>query len=1150
MELNGKGNFINTDGKLLSKQWFDWTDDFSKGRVARVGLNNKWNFINTEGQFPLNQWFDGAGGFREGVAGVRLKGKYNFINTDGKLLTNQWLDWANDFYKGVAQVQLKGKYYLIDTKGNLYPWTPQNSIPKNLRESKEVDRWRDEFDYKPYIQSIMNFLAEKGLEVKPFPKVIIHREPQEGLYVKTGYYDPETSCVHLFIDSRHPKDVLRSLVHELIHHTQNVRGILVGYNGTTLEGDEVLQRLESEAYLKGNIYFRKWTEELHPTILNTKKHLNESIEDVYNIAEDLDCIGVADTLHEFLVDKRNGIKKKHWNLIPAEQYKNLLTRYMQGPLTARIPENIVYDWFTNILIPNAFAIDNITTLAGHNQGFPAEEVSEELEYEFGDRFDVTDYGSGYKALNELGFYEWCSLPDGSDGWSDYGIGPIFDELAQYRPNMDAGELLILINRVLHIGHCRGDLASAFIQGGSRSCSDISGILRESIENPGFAAWFGNSKVVDKEGNPLPMYHGTNSEFTAFSRDYFSHGSDAYLGVGFNFTSSKYEASGYGENIHEVYLRAERPMTNKSKTISLGAVMNAIREVDSGEDPDGTICTAMLSRRVVNPTPADIYKAAKAIYDYAESDGEIYSAFGLAYSGSDDAKITEVFKSMGFDSCIDYDNYNGNITYVVVFDPNQIKSVNAPNFNPESDETIDEGVDMLEDTNPEDVDLSSFELQDNLHPRFWKNGKLDSRVRVRLLDIADDFVEFLDVPWARPKDVIMTGSLANYNWSKEHSDIDLHVVFDFEEVDENVDLVKELFDSKKKIWNEEHGDITIGGFSVELYAQDEKEPHASSGVYSLEYNKWLVEPSVENFEVSYDEDKVRNAVSRYMNEIDGLMEEYDEELANLDVSKLYEKATELFKRIKNERKRGFEEGGGEFNTGNIIFKTLRRNGYLGKLSDLRKNTYNSSKSLLNENVTEGVYYHYIRLRFLNEIIKNNRIKLNTDAEDGPGGGMGYLSLTRNRSNTYGFATSYRNPDYRGMENYARIEFDKSAFKNIRNSSIKPYDFFASQYPEDGLNGKTYHLRNLESGEDYGNQDKEQFWAQGEDRLIAPGDAHGEGCKWFITNAFNYINRIDVMIRDTDLPDYEELVSILNQPNYSMWKEKCHIYNDNSKFNRQM
>jgi hypothetical protein len=631
---------------------------------------------------------------------------------------------------GDVGVYIQGEPVYLCSKCKKYFGTVP--FPKNLKESREVDRWRDEFDYKPYIKSILSFLDEKGLEVKPFPKFRIHREPQEGLYVKTGYYEPETSTVHIFVDSRHPKDCLRSLVHELIHHTQNVRGLLTGYKGTTLAGDDVLEKLESEAYLKGNIYFRKWTEELHPVIGDKKQKLNESIQDIYNMQEDWDEHGVSSLLSEFFRDKKRGVTKKQWDLIPAQQYQNLLTRYMQDPITARIPDNIVYDWFEKV-VKNAFDIEYITDLAGHSQWFPAYEVQEEFDAWVGEKYEITDYASGYEALEAEGFYDWCSLPDGSDGWSDYGLEPIFNELAQYKPNMDAGELLILINRVLHIGHCRGDLASAFIEGGSNVCSNISGIVRESF-------------------------------------------------------------------------------------------------------------------------------------------------------------------------------------------------------------------DMEETTNPEDVDLSSFELQHDLHPRFWKNGKLDSRVRVRLLDIADDFIEFLDIPWVRPKDVIMTGSLANYNWSKEHSDIDLHVVFDFEEVDENVKLVKEFFDSKKKIWNDEHGDITIGGFSVELYAQDESEPHASSGVYSLERNKWLVEPSLENFEISYDEDKVRDAVSEYMNEIDDLMDEYDEELANIDVSELHEKATDLFKRIKNERKKGFDDGGEEFNTGNIIFKTLRRNGYLGKLSDLRKNTYNNSKSM--------------------------------------------------------------------------------------------------------------------------------------------------------------------------------------------------------------
>ena len=84
--------------------------------------------------------------------------------------------------------------------------------------------------------------------------------------------------------------------------------------------------------------------------------------------------------------------------------------------------------------------------------------------------------------------------------------------------------------------------------------------------------------------------------------------------------------------------------------------------------------------------------------------------------------------------------------------------------------------------------------------------LDSRIRLKLLDIAEDFIDFLGVDWVKPDDIIMTGSLANFNWNKKYSDIDLHVLIDFSKVDKRTDFVKKYFDSLKNQWNEVHEDL--------------------------------------------------------------------------------------------------------------------------------------------------------------------------------------------------------------------------------------------------------------------------------------------------------------------------------------------------------
>ena len=118
VSLNYKYNFINTEGRILSNQWFDNVWYFSEG-FARVELNDKWNFINTEGQVLSKQWFDAAWDFHEGFVRVELNGKYNFINIEGKLLSGQGFDDTWNFSNGVAKVYLNGKYNFINTKGRI-----------------------------------------------------------------------------------------------------------------------------------------------------------------------------------------------------------------------------------------------------------------------------------------------------------------------------------------------------------------------------------------------------------------------------------------------------------------------------------------------------------------------------------------------------------------------------------------------------------------------------------------------------------------------------------------------------------------------------------------------------------------------------------------------------------------------------------------------------------------------------------------------------------------------------------------------------------------------------------------------------------------------------------------------------------------------
>jgi DNA-binding Lrp family transcriptional regulator len=236
-------------------------------------------------------------------------------------------------------------------------------------------------------------------------------------------------------------------------------------------------------------------------------------------------------------------------------------------------------------------------------------------------------------------------------------------------------------------------------------------------------------------------------------------------------------------------------------------------------------------------------------------------------------------------------------------------------------------------NQQDLEASkSFRVKDELNPKIWDDFKIDDEVREDLLKIAEDFYASTDLE-ADVEDIVLTGSLANYNWSEKYSDYDLHILIDFTNVNDAVELVKKYVDSAKSIWNKEH-DIKIKGYEVEVYIQDVSEPHKSTGVFSLLNNKWNVKP--EEFDFEPDEDTIAEKGKSVMMMVDELEEQVNEDKYDA----FLEKVQKVWEKVKNYRKSGLESEGGELSMGNLVFKFLRRNGYIGKIIDLKRKSYDN------------------------------------------------------------------------------------------------------------------------------------------------------------------------------------------------------------------
>ena len=218
---------------------------------------------------------------------------------------------------------------------------------------------------------------------------------------------------------------------------------------------------------------------------------------------------------------------------------------------------------------------------------------------------------------------------------------------------------------------------------------------------------------------------------------------------------------------------------------------------------------------------------------------------------------------------------------------------------------------------------TLQSHESLNPELWNDEKkLDADVYRALNRIGKEWADFANIPASAIKDVILTGGNANYNYTK-YSDIDLHLVVDKEKIDCPA-VLDDYLQSKKQLWALTH-DIKVKGQPVELYAQDYRDPfREGQGIYSLQSNKWLQEPT--KYKINRNHPEVTRKVKELMFQIDALIDSNSNDIS-------------AFKNLK-QKLRGMRasaiEKGGESAPENLVFKELRNRGYLDKMSShLRK-----------------------------------------------------------------------------------------------------------------------------------------------------------------------------------------------------------------------
>lgn len=223
------------------------------------------------------------------------------------------------------------------------------------------------------------------------------------------------------------------------------------------------------------------------------------------------------------------------------------------------------------------------------------------------------------------------------------------------------------------------------------------------------------------------------------------------------------------------------------------------------------------------------------------------------------------------------------------------------------------------------------IKSGINGKIWEQGgHLKPNVREKLLKIAELFYKSLHVDFPIV-DIYFTGSLANYNWTSQ-SDIDIHLILNIPD-DEDKDFLGEYVDAKKESWKNKHN-ITIFGYPVELFAKDTEDFHKNKAVYSIQNDKWIVKPSKKNIKI--DVESIKEKSADVMSEIDNALEISNSKDRLEAIDKIKDK-------IKRMRKAGLEKGG-EYSVENLVFKTLRGNGYLEKLSSEKTSILDKDLSL--------------------------------------------------------------------------------------------------------------------------------------------------------------------------------------------------------------
>jgi len=222
-------------------------------------------------------------------------------------------------------------------------------------------------------------------------------------------------------------------------------------------------------------------------------------------------------------------------------------------------------------------------------------------------------------------------------------------------------------------------------------------------------------------------------------------------------------------------------------------------------------------------------------------------------------------------------------------------------------------------------IKGYDNHDQLNPKIWDGEQLRPEVKIKLLQIAEKFREFIDID-VPVIDVQITGGQVTYHYT-EHSDLDLHLIIDYSKIKCDQE-VAELLDTKRLLFKQRHN-ISIHGIPVEPGTEDINRPTVSSA-WSLGKDSWIREPK--NHSAHIDEKEVQKQYEYWDNLIRSVLGQNDIEMAQ-----------KLLKLLRKYRKMGLKQTG-EYGVENLVYKSLRNSKSLEKLVSYIDQTFDKNLSI--------------------------------------------------------------------------------------------------------------------------------------------------------------------------------------------------------------